>query len=180
MNDHEIAAYLDRRLPAADRERAEAHLADCVECREDLTQSYQLLRRIRRPERLARWGLMAAAAAALVLVLRTTLATAPGDAAAVRSGGAATVIVVYGPVGETPLSGIRFAWAAQPGATTYRLTVTRADGTAIWSRSAADTVAILPDSVALHAGELYHWVADALLDDGGTRSTGLRDFRPIP
>ena len=30
----ELAAFVDRRLPAADREKMERHLAECANCRE--------------------------------------------------------------------------------------------------------------------------------------------------
>jgi hypothetical protein len=38
---------------------------------------------------------------------------------------------------------------------------------------------ILPASVTLRAGDRYFWVADAILEDGSSRSTGLREFIPI-
>ena len=66
------------------------------------------------------------------------------------------------------------------GAVTYRLTVTRGDGAAVWSYSGVDTVAALPDSIVLRPGQRYLWVADALLSDGTTRSTGLREFGRAP
>ena len=182
MRDVELAAYLDRRLSGADRERAEAHLADCVECREELTQSYLLLRRVRRPRRLAIGGLAAATAATLLLVLRPGIMPwgSPADDSPLRADGDGAAIVAYGPIGETPASPVHFVWGAQLKTTTYRLTVTRTDGTTVWSRSTADTSMVLPDSIALRAGERYYWVADALLDDGATRSTGLREFRVAP
>jgi hypothetical protein len=56
------------------------------------------------------------------------------------------------------------------------LTISRADAHPVWSLSSTDTVATLPDSVGLRPSERYFWVADALLSDGTTRSTGLREF----
>jgi hypothetical protein len=180
MTDLELAAYLDRRLSAAERERTEAHLAGCASCREELAQSYQLRQRLRRPGRLA-VGALVAVAAAIFLVIRTgmVLGPAPADEPVVRSDDA-PAIVAYAPVGETSSSSLRFVWGAQARATSYRLTVSRADGTTIWSRSSVDTAVSLPDSVSLRTGERYLWVADALLDDGGTRSTGLHQFRVAP
>jgi hypothetical protein len=181
MNDLEIAEYLDRRMARADRERAEAHLAGCTECRQELTQSYRLVNRMRRPRRLAIGSLVAAAAAVLLFVrpgLEPRLP--PAVDSVVRNGGDSSAIVAYGPIGETSHFPIRFVWGAQPGVTTYRLTVSRADGMVTWSSSSVDTVVTLPDTIPLLTGERYLWVVDALLDDGGTRSTGLHDFRPVP
>jgi len=61
---------------------------------------------------------------------------------------------------------------------TYRFTVTGSDGVAVWFRSGTDTVITLPDSIVLRPGQTYLWVADALLADGATRSTGMREFVP--
>jgi hypothetical protein len=182
MRDVEMAAYLDRRLSGTDRELAEAHLADCAECREELAQSYQLLKRLRRPRRLAMGGLVAAIAATLVLVVRPGIMPwgSPADDSPLRGNGDGAAIVAYGPIGETLAAPVQFVWGAESTAITYRLTVTSADGATIWSGSAADTTVVLPDSIALRAGERYRWVVDALLDDGATRSTGLREFRVAP
>ena len=49
MNDLVIAAYLDRRLSAPDRQLAEMHLASCAECRGELAQFFLFLQRARRP-----------------------------------------------------------------------------------------------------------------------------------
>lgn len=182
MKDVEMAAYLDRRLSGTDRELAEAHLADCAECREELAQSYLLLKRLRRPRRLAIGGLVAAIAATLLLILRPGIMpwASPADDFQLRGDGDGAAIVAYGPIGETQASPVQFVWGAESTAISYRLTLTSTDGTTIWSRSAADTTVALPDSIALLAGERYRWVVDALLEDGATRSTGLREFRVAP
>jgi len=181
MNDLTIAEYLDRRLAGADRERAELHLAGCAECRDELAEVYEFQRRAQRPRRLVVVGL-AAAAAVLLFAVRPALGPRGGlaDDTVVRSGGAQAAIVAYGPMGETSPSAVRFVWGAQPGAASYRLTVTGQDGTTIWSRSSADTAVALPDSISLRPGERYRWIVDALLNDGATRSTGLREFRAMP
>lgn len=180
MDDLEMAAYLDHRLSGTDRERAEAHLAGCAECRADLAESYQLRRRVRRPRRLA-IGSLAAATAITLLIVRPGLDArrSSADEALLRHGADAAVIVAYGPLGETSLSPIRFVWGAQAGAASYRLTVTRSDGSAIWSHSSTDTAATLPVAIVLPTHERCLWVVDALLNDGGTRSTGLREFQLI-
>lgn len=181
MNDLELAAYLDRRLRGTERDRLEAHLADCAECREELNQSYLLTRRIRRPRQLALAGLVAAAAA-LVLLVRTGAAPASRSTedSLLRQGDASVAVVAYAPLGETARTAIRFTWARVAMATTYHLTLSRIDGTTLWSAGTTDTVLALPDSIALTPGVRYLWVADALLASGQTRSTGLREFLAAP
>jgi hypothetical protein len=93
-----------------------------------------------------------------------------------RNDGAAPSLVAHGPIGAAHRVGLRFVWSAAPGAESYRLTVGRSDAQTVWSESGTDTVATLPDSVVLRPSERYYWVADALLSDGTTRSTGLREF----
>jgi hypothetical protein len=180
MNEYEIAAYLDRRVTAAEQERIEGHLAGCGECRQEVIQSHRLLRRIGRPKRLLLIGTLLAAAAVLVVMVRPAL-VAPGAEVVtpgMRDGGNGSPLVAYGPSGETALTSLHFVWSPASSATTYRLTVSRSDGVPVWSSSTADTALTLPDSVVFRVGDSYFWVVDALLSDGSTRSTGLHEFRP--
>lgn len=173
MNEFELAAYVDRRLSPADRERVEGHLVDCPDCRRELVEVRGMLRSAARPRRLLLVAGLLAAAAALVIIIR------PAQLEPLRGGGVAQGLVSHGPTGEVRSSPVRFAWGGVPGVTTYRLTLAGTDGATIWSASVADTTASLPDSVTLRAGIRYFWVADALLDDGSTRSTGLHEFRLV-
>jgi hypothetical protein len=93
-----------------------------------------------------------------------------------RSDGAVAPLVAYGPLGTTRDAGVQFVWGAASGSESYRLSVSRSDGQAIWSISGTDTLATLPASVVLRPNERYYWVVDAILHDGSTRSTGLREF----
>jgi hypothetical protein len=175
MTENEIAAYLDGTLTGPSRDRAEAHLASCAECRKDLVESQMVLRGVRSPRKALITGTLAAAAVAAFLITR--LSEAPiDDRPVVRSDGAAIPVRAYGPIGPTARAGLRFVWAGVPGVQSYRLSVSRANGEPVWSSSGTDTLSTLPDSVALLPSERYFWVTDALLGDGGTRSTGLREF----
>ncbi len=173
MKDVEMAAYVDRRLYGADRERVEAHLADCAECRKELRDVRSILRHAARPRRLLVGAGLLAAAASLLLILR------PAVVDPVRGGGTPSALTAYGPTGDAALASLRFVWGAAPGAAAYRLTVSGADGVPVWSGSVPDTVMALPDSVSLRVDQGYVWIADALMNDGSTRSTGLHEFRPV-
>jgi hypothetical protein len=177
VTDIEIAAYLDRTLTPAERDRVENHLAACPDCRQQLLDTKELLERVRRPRKLMIGGTVAAAATAVLLfVIARPNASESDQRALMRGDTAAEPLIAYGPIGTPDRVGLRFVWGALPGAESYRLTVSRGDAHALWTSSGTDTVATLPDSVILRANECYYWVADALLSDGTTRSTGLREF----
>jgi hypothetical protein len=184
LSDSEIAAYLDRGLAAADRDRAEEHFASCKECRAHLVSSRRLLERVNQPRRFLVTGIsIAAAAAVMFLVLRPEIFRNEQHSVApiVRGSDAAdSRLMVYGPIGESRTGGTRFIWAAASGALSYRINVTRADGAAVWSHGGTDTSVALPDSVALRAGQRYFWTADAVMEDGTTRTTGMRELDPVP
>lgn len=174
LTDVEIAAYLDRTLMPSERDRVEDHLADCPDCRQHLLETKELLEQVRRPRKTV---IGAALAAAVVLVLVVALPNAKEtEQGLMRSDIRPEPLIAYGPIGTPSRVGLRFVWGALPGAESYRLTVSRGDGHALWTSSGIDTATTLPDSVILRANERYYWVADALLSDGTTRSTGLREF----
>jgi anti-sigma factor RsiW len=183
LSEAEAAAYLDRGLPLAERDRLEDHLASCPDCRAQLIEARRILAHVRRPTRSVLIGSIAAAAAA-VLIFLPRPAAHPAEklapATVMRGSVEATRLVAYGPTGETHARALRFVWSAAPGAATYRLSVTRGDGATVWSQGSTDTSVALPDSIVLRPHQRYFWVADALLGDGGTRSTGLREFDPVP
>ena len=174
VTDTEIAAYLDRTLGADQRDRVEDHLAACQDCRQHLLETKELLDRVRRPRKLLVGGALAAAAAIVFVIVRPNPDAI--DRALLRNDGAAVPVAAYGPMGTAARAGLRFVWSAVPGAESYRLTVSGEDARTVWSSSGTDTLSALPDSVVLRPNERYHWVADALLTDGSTRSTGLREF----
>lgn len=184
LSDSQIAAFLDRGLAAVDRDRAEEHLASCAECRAHLVGSRRLLERVNQPRRFLATGFsIAAAAAVMFLVIRPAMYRSEQHSMApiVRGSGATDArLTVYGPLGEIHTGGTRFIWAAASGALSYRVSVTRADGARVWSHGGTDTLVALPDSVALRAGQRYFWTADAVMEDGSTRTTGMRELDPVP
>jgi anti-sigma factor RsiW len=180
VDDLALSAYLDGRLPAAEREHIEAHLAECYDCRHAVVDSGRLLRASRQRRGVLAVGALAAAgiiALAFVPVMRGPTT----ETGSMRDGSATPTLVAYGPTGETPASGpLRFSWAPVAGATIYRLTLAAAGGTPVWNASATDTSVALPDSIRLTRGARYLWNVDALLGTGDTRSTGFREFMLSP
>ncbi|MGZ3566896.1 MAG: zf-HC2 domain-containing protein [Gemmatimonadaceae bacterium] len=178
--DSELALYLDQRLTLEERDRVEAHLAACAECRGHALAAQQVLRRSRRPRLVAAGGVLAAAAVILIVLARVEPGneqTTPQIRGVARDN---TALTAYGPTGDARREGLRFVWGPAAGGVSYRLSVTSGDGAEVWSWSGVDTVASVPRSVNLRADEKYLWVADAILSDGSTRSTGLREFSLVP
>jgi hypothetical protein len=182
MNDLEIASYLDRGLSDADRARIEDHMVDCSECRHNVAEAQQLVATLRRPRRhvFAVGGLIAVAAAALIVVAPQLKRSGQPLDLVTRDEIASSALEVYEPTGDVLRRPANFVWGSARDAVSYRITLSSAEGTTMWSASVPDTTAALPDSVTLRAGTKYVWFVDAILGDGSTRSTGLRQLISDP
>jgi len=73
-----------------------------------------------------------------------------------------------------------FVWHSVPGATAYRISVTRADGDSVWAVTTRDTTARAPEGAAPAGTGPYYWVLDALLGDGRSVAGTMREFRIQP
>ncbi|HEV7594053.1 MAG TPA: zf-HC2 domain-containing protein [Gemmatimonadaceae bacterium] len=177
ISDAELAAYLDRNVASADRERIESHLADCDECRRHLIEARKVLGGIGRTRGLRIAATLAAAAVVLVFVRFEVWPTRESAESLFRGPTISAGITAHGPSGDVSGKGLAFVWSPVSKAASYRITVSRADATPLWSQSTTDTIVTLPPSVVLQHGQAHLWVTDALLLDGTTRSTGLREFR---
>lgn len=181
--DHEMAAYLDRAL-SPDRQRdAEAHFADCYECRQRLLNASRAVSTAPGSGSAARrvlpWaGLAAAAVAALLLVQGPG---APPVDPLLRDDGQRTLIRAIDPgPGESVSQPVRFVWHSVGPEVRYRLTVTTTEGVEIWTHEGSDTVAVQPTSPRWRSNQTYMWYVDALLDDGTSVTTGVTPFAVEP
>jgi len=172
MNELAIASYIDRGMSAADRDRAEDHMADCSECRRNVAEAEQLVRRLRRPRRFVELTSIAAVAAAgLIVFSPKLLQRGPQDR--ITRDAEAEALTAHQPVAGAFKSPVRFVWGAASDAISYRITLSTADGSRIWSASITDTTAVLPPDVTLQPGTTYVWFADAIRADGSAQTTGL-------
>jgi hypothetical protein len=175
LEPFEVTHYLANTLLPDDRCRVERHLADCEPCTEEVVA---IARLSRRPA-FQRWLPYAAAAAVLAGIV--VLAPRPGPGVShdtLRNGASTAVIAVVAPedgavVGRAPT----LVWRSVPRTATYRVMVTRADGDSIWAVQTSDTAVTMPESVVSDSGVIRHWYVDALLSDGSSVSTGMREFR---
>jgi hypothetical protein len=176
LESREVAAYLDRALRPAERERIESHLAGCAVCRHEVVA----VARIRRGStRGFRWliALPAAAAAAVVLLLARPAEPPPGGLLR-DSGSGLTKVELVAPSMDRAVAAadLTFTWRRVGDDVSYRLNLTDARGDVIWSTSAADTTAQLPTTIRLRSGVPYHWFVDALLPDGRSIASAVRAF----
>lgn len=187
LTAEDVAAFLDRRMTAADRAGVEAHLTECQRCRGEIAAVQRLL--IARPVR--RWGVLlptglTAAAAAIVAIIVLTVdrsgsgsAVERGQSAAetLRSDASQRIEVLSPADGDTIRPGrLSLSWAAVTGEPTYRLTLTDASGEPVWAGTTTGTSIALPPDVILQSRRTYFWYVDALRADGRAASTGVRRF----
>jgi anti-sigma factor RsiW len=146
LDPHEISGYLEGTVAPAQRARLEAHLADCEEC----TAEMVAVSRLRRPAgRAMRWAGAAAIAAAVLAVVVVGRPHERGAGHAVRERGdtsGSAVHAVAPAEGAVVSSGPLLVWNAVPGASTYRVAVTRANGDSVWAAAVRDTTARVTNS----------------------------------
>jgi hypothetical protein len=180
-----VSAYLDGALELAARDRVEEHLAGCPECRADLANVTDLLRRRRRRRRVL-VAIPLATAATLLLVFRIDNPGSPLPDRFRADSVDAGVDIVSPPEGATVGTGsVSFRWRTPSGTpplapVLYRITVTDDRGGLIWKSESRDTGIVLPDTVILTRDRTFLWYVDALLPGARAASTGIHAFRVAP
>ena len=157
-----MAAFIDGALPPAERALAEAHLADCDECRAEFIAVSRLAR---TPSRRRAWYIpAAAAAAAAVLFFAVTLQptvdhpTPPVYREPVITTTVAPVAIA--PRGVVPAAAT-LIWTTVPYADLYRLTIFDEAGRAVWETQTRDTSVAIPGNIHLALRTSYFWKLEA-------------------
>lgn len=174
-----MSGFLDRDLSREERERVELHLASCADCRAELVE----IRRLQLLPRRGRWALVlvpTAAAAAILLAVSLLRPSAPPSDTRAPDPEASLAIIAPRPSAEIPPGPITFVWQSAGPDASYTVTLQEADGRVAWTSSVEDTVAVLPDSVAIGAGRSWYWFVDAMLPDGHARSSGVNRLTTRP
>lgn len=179
----EVAAYLDHVLPPGERDRIEAHLADCAECRQEVIEVSRLRRtRARRSRWMIVGPAVAAAAVAVLVIARPADTPAPGPV--LRDGGErpGLMVALVTPAETAAVEGrsLTFTWRSAGAGVSYRLTLTDERGDVVWSVSLSDTIGRPPGHVRLRPGHRYSWYVDALLPDGRSVTSDVRQFTARP
>lgn len=180
LEPEEIASLVDGTATAVARERIEAHLAGCVECRRELLQVDQVARSA--PRRSTPWlvplAATAATAAALLLIVvpshnRNGEPNAPlHREPAVSATAAPVTLSPRGDVEEVDT----LRWSRVPGADRYGVAIYDAEGVLVWEAAAMDTAAGLPGSVNLGPGRIYFWSVRAHTGYERWSESGLTRF----
>ena len=180
----EVAAYLGKTLTAPEQERVERHLAQCVECRDEVVQVHNIESVSRRPGKGMYIGIGAVATAAiLALIFVTPLgrqlpftdAESPTRSSATE-GAVAIGAIAPADGGRVIREGLTLLWHGVSAETSYQITLTNQQGDVVWTERTADTTAIVPSTVELISDVSYYWYVDTLLEDGRPATTGIQQF----
>lgn len=183
LSEAAIAAFVEGATSGVSRDAALAHLAGCGRCRAvvasvaRLTAADAVAREVPAARRSWRWQAPLAAAAAVLLVV---LAWPRGATDGRLPHRAPTITAAAAPVPIAPVAAVAEArvlrWTAVPGADRYHVTLFDAGGRVRYETQLADTVAALPDSVALVAGQTYLWSVEARIGWDRWSSSPLTEF----
>ena len=174
----EVAAYVDRRLAPAERDRVEKHLSVCPECRGEVIEVAHVARTLPRRRRW-HWLAPAVAAAAVILFIVATSKGiqqfAPDTGHRGEQGTAPVAPVPVAPAG--PVATVdTLLWSSVPHTNRYRVRLFDADGAMIWQTQTRDTAVALPTSVRLNPGIPYYWRAEARVGVERWVESTLREF----
>jgi len=186
LDDDTIAALADGTIAPTTRAAALPHLAGCPRCRGAVASVARALadtgvaREVAVVEggrrRFYRIALPVAAAAALLLVLAWPRGlqdgAPPHRAPPITTSGAP---VPVSPIGTVADAGV-LRWTAVAGADRYRVTLSDAGGRVLYETQLTDTVAALPDSIALVPGRSYVWLVEARIGFDRWSTSRLVEF----
>jgi hypothetical protein len=170
LDDETLAGLADGSIDPKTRAAALPHVAGCPRCRGAVASVAQALadaavaREIegvegtgrRRSYRIA----LPLAAAALLLLLVWPRRVDDGGPTHRDPPADASAPVPIAPIGVVA-DATTLLWTAVAGADRYRVTLSDAEGRVLYDTQLADTVAALPDSIALISGRSYVWMVEA-------------------
>lgn len=176
-----VARYLAKTLSPADRETVEHHLADCAECTAELVAVSRLHRAGRAPARRIAAVAAAAAVVAGIVLLGPGIMRHPASTPQIRGAESQPVVSVVLPADGAVLPAAPdFTWRAVPGATAYRVSVSRASGDSVWATTTSDTNVRGSAHVSRAGSGLYYWYVDVLLEDARSIAGSVHEFRIEP
>jgi len=190
LDEETIAALVDGTVETDARNTATRHLASCARCRRAVASVAKGLadpsvaREIAavdggRRRRAIRFVVPAVAAAALVVLLVRPQGREP-DGLRHR---APTLTAAGAPLPLAPVAAVAEArvlrWSSVSGADRYRVTLFDTRGQPLYEAQLADTIATLPDSVTLIAGQSYVWTVDARIGWNRWASSPLTEFSVV-
>jgi len=169
VDDDTMAALAAGTLDPELRAAVLPHVASCERCRAAVASVARALadssvaQEVRRAEGRRRPFFRIAvplAAAAVLLLLTWPPVDMRGPGHRAPPPGAATTPVPLAPVGSVAEADV-LRWSAVAGADRYRVTLFDAAGRVVYEAQLPDTLAALPDSIALAPSRTYLWKVEA-------------------
>ena len=198
LDEFAVAELVDGTVDPDRRASMLAHLASCMTCRSEVAalsrltaepairgelEAIDLTTPATSRRRFVRVGgtigfAAVAAAVAFLLVPRFRQVedpSAPDHRAPVLTLSAPPEAIAPIGAAERP---VRFVWTSVPRADRYEITLFDRAGSILWELQTPDTVAVVPDSVALSSGLSYFWKVDARTDFDRWSESALVEFIP--
>ena len=177
LEPHEVAGYVDRRMPADERARIESHLSVCADCRDEVSDAARIIATLPTSRSARRNALIAVAGIAALLLIFLVPRSARNIADIQHRGvttqtGQPTIIAPSGAVTAADV----FTWSAVPNVTRYDLRVSDSTGSVVWTAQTADTVASRPRDIQLVTGNPYYWRVEARTTAGRSEESELVEF----
>ncbi len=185
LSPSDVAGYIDHSMTGVARERAESHLSDCAQCREELVACGRLVHSAptwRRRRLVAPLFAAAVAASFLAIVFAAPRVQNSSSRGVERGTGAVTrELTPVAPRSGTSVAaeGLRFTWRADTGAVGYRVVVTTSTGTPVWRGESRDTSAVPSREATFVPGEEYYWRVESTRADGGGAMSRPASFRIV-
>ena len=186
LSVEDIAGMIDGSLAGSERERAEHHLAECDECREELATCARVVTSgVAAHVRRFPWRHLLPLAAGILVVVWLRRPAGQDRAPDVSERAAPSAGSRMGTLSPAPgatvaAGALRFAWHPIEGSEGYHVVVKSPSGAAVWRGDVADTTLVLPDSVRLDTGTSYVWRVDGQRTDGSTAASLESSFRIAP
>jgi hypothetical protein len=172
----DVAAYVDTALHGPARRAVESHLAACAQCRAEVIDVGGVIRTMPRSRQRRYWIPAAAAAAVLLLWVAPPI---DQDAPVIHRDESVTLTPAPRPLAATTADAAPMAaWSPVPTADRYRARLFNAAGMVLWERETTDTIAVVPDSIALQVGTPHFWKVESHSGFGRWSASELVEFVP--
>ena len=172
-----LLAAVERTGSEDERLKTINHAMTCTDCSEEL-ELLRASRVVRDRPRTSRNAYALAASALVAIGLGYYAMQRMGLQANANdlTRGVADVRLVT-PVADAAETMRSLTWRAVPGAASYAVEVRRDDGTLVLRSTSADTVFVVPDSIATQTTGTVYWGVTAAFSDGTERRSSTRRLR---
>lgn len=171
-----LAAFVDGRLAAPERDEVETHLAGCAECRPEVVAVAKLAGKSRKTRWVWYGAPVAAAAVLALLVVNPFRSSNDGPILRQEQGATALETALPRDGAQVHPDSIVFHWRSAGESAHYQITLMDADGDVTWTSPVSDTSIALPSEQRLGSGQVYFWYVDALLPDGRSIATEVQEL----